>query len=129
MTRRTERINEEIRKEISDLLLREVKDPRLGAFITITEASVSPDLRHAKVFVSVLGSDEEWEKVHQGLKAASGFLRHELGSRISLRYTPEITFERDQSIERGSHLLELINEVVPPPPPPPVKPRRKTKPA
>ncbi len=113
MTRRRERINELIRKEISELLRREVKDPRLKGFITITEVSVSPDLRHAKVFVSVMGTKEEWKHSLDGLAAASGFLRRELGERLSLRYTPELSFERDQSIEQGSRLLELIKKVAP----------------
>ncbi|MFC1993837.1 30S ribosome-binding factor RbfA [Chloroflexota bacterium] len=111
MTRRRERVNELIRKEVSELLRREVKDPRLKGFITITEVSVSPDLRHAKVFFSVMGTEEEWRQTLDGLVAASGFMRRQLGDRLSLRYTPELAFERDQSIERGSHLLELMKEV------------------
>ncbi|MFC2059093.1 30S ribosome-binding factor RbfA [Chloroflexota bacterium] len=111
MTRRRERVNELIRKEVSDLLRREVKDPRLKGFITITEVSVSPDLRHAKVFVSVMGTEEECQQALGGLAAASGFMRRQLGGRLSLRYTPELVFERDQSIEHGSHLLELMKEV------------------
>ena len=111
MTRRTERINELIREEISNLLKREVKDPRLSGFITITEVSVSPDLHYAKVFVSVMGAEEDWGQAKDGLAAAAGFLRRKLGERLSLRYIPELHFVRDQSIERGSHLLELIERV------------------
>lgn len=117
MTRRRERINELLRKEISEVLRREVNDPRLKQFITVTEVSISPDLKRAKVFISVMGTDEEWAQALKGLVAASGFLRRELGERLSLRYTPELSFERDKSIEQGSRLLGLIKAVAPGDPP------------
>jgi ribosome-binding factor A len=112
-TRRIERVNELIREEISELIRREVKDPRLDSFISVTEVVTSPDLRHAKVFVSIMGTEEEKQQVEKGLTAATGFLRRELGERLTLRYTPELTFQLDDSIERGSKLLQLINEVAP----------------
>jgi ribosome-binding factor A len=112
-TRRIERVNELIREEISELIRREVKDPRLDSFISVTEVVTSPDLRHARVFVSIMGTDEEKQQVEKGLIAAKGFLRRELGERLTLRYTPELTFQLDDSIERGSRLLQLINEVAP----------------
>lgn len=112
-TRRMERVNELIREEISELIRREVKDPRLNSFISVTEVVTSPDLRHARVFVSIMGTDEEKKQVEKGLAAATGFLRRELGERLTLRYTPELTFQLDDSIERGSRLLKLINEVAP----------------
>ena len=112
-TRRRERVNDLIREEISELIRREVKDPRLNCFLSVTEAVVSPDLRHAKVFVSVMGTEEEKRQVEKGLAAASGFLRKVLGERLSLRYTPELSFQLDESIERGNHLLQLIKEVAP----------------
>jgi len=112
-TRRIARVNDLIRKEISELLMREIRDPRLGGLLSVTEVDTSPDLRHAKVFVSVMGSEEEKRRVEEGLAAASGFLRRSLGERLSLRHIPQLDFQRDESIERGSRLLELINEVAP----------------
>ncbi len=112
-TRRMERVNELIREEISELIRREVKDPRLNSFISVTEVVTSSDLRHAKVFVSIMGTDEEKRQAAKGLAAATRFLRRELGERLSLRYTPELLFQLDDSIERGSRLLQLIKEVFP----------------
>lgn len=112
-TRRMARVNDLIRTEISELLIREIRDPRLGGLVSVTEVVTSPDLRYAKVYVSVMGSEDEKRQVEEGLASATGFLRRCLGERLSLRYIPELNFRRDESIERGSHLLELINEVVP----------------
>jgi len=112
-TRRMARVNDLIRKEISDLLLREIRDPRLEGLLSITEVVTSPDLKHARVFVSVMGSEEKKAQVDEGLIAASGFLRRNLGQRLSLRYTPQLSFRRDESIEKGSHLLDIINEISP----------------
>lgn len=113
VARRLQRVNDLIRKEISEVLRREVRDPRLNGLISVTEVVTSPDLRHARVYISIMGSEEEKRQAEKGLVAASGFLRRELGERLSLRYTPELSFERDESIERGSRLLELIKEVTP----------------
>jgi ribosome-binding factor A len=112
-TRRIAKVNDAIRREISELLMREIRDPRLGGLLSVTEVVTSADLRHAKVYVSVMGSEEERKQVEEGLAAASGFLRRGLGERLKIRYVPELAFFRDDSIERGSHLLELINEVAP----------------
>ncbi len=111
MSRRTERLNEQFREEISDLLLRQVKDPRLGVFITVTQVSVSPDLSHARVFVSVMGSAEEKQGALQGLDAAAAYIRHEMGQRLSLRRTPRLSFRHDDSMEQGAHILDLLDEV------------------
>ena len=110
MSRRTERINQLLREEISELL-RQAKDPRLDSFVTVTEVCISPDLRHAKIFVSILGDEKEQERVLTGLAAASGFLRRQLAPRLTMRFVPELAFLRDDSIERGSHLLQLIDQV------------------
>ena len=110
-TRRMARANDIIRKEISELLMHEIRDPRLKCLLSITEVVTSPDLKYAKVYVSVMGSEEEKKHVEEGLAAASGFIRHNLAERLTLRYIPELSFRRDESIERGSRLLELINEV------------------
>ncbi len=119
MTRRTERINHLIRAEISDLMLREVKDPRLSGLVTITEVDTAPDLRTAKVFISVLGTEEDKKKVLQGLTAAGGFMRHELAERLTMRIIPQLYFCLDQSIEHGAEILNLIKQVCPPEEPPP----------
>jgi len=111
MAHRIERVNSLIRQEISQLLQRQVKDPRLGNFVAVTEVSLSPDLRYAKVFVSCMGSEEEKQATLSGLSAASGFLRNQLAKRLRLRRIPELSFHWDDSIERGAHLLELIDEV------------------
>ena len=105
------RANDIIRKEISELLMHEIRDPRLKCLLSITEVVTSPDLKYAKVYVSVMGSEAEKKHVEEGLAAASGFIRHRLAERLTLRYIPELSFRRDESIERGSRLLELINEV------------------
>lgn len=111
MSRRIARLNDAFRDEISDLLRRQAKDPRLAGFITITRVEVSADLSHAKVFVSVMGTEEEHEQALRGLDAASHFLRRELGRRLALRRTPELSFRRDDSMEQGAHVLELLDEV------------------
>jgi len=108
MTRRTERINDLLREEISDLLRREVKDPRVGGLVTVTEVDVSPDLRQAKVYVSVLGTDEEKTSTFRALAAASRFLQRELRKRLTIRRVPELSFVADDSIERGARILELL---------------------
>ena len=112
-TRRVARANDLIRRELSALILREVRDPRLSGLLSVTRVETSPDLRHARVFVSLMGSDEEKRQAEEGLAAASGFLRRGLGDRLVLRYVPELTFRLDDSIEKGSRMLELIKEVAP----------------
>jgi len=111
MAHRIERVNNLIRHEISQLLQRQVKDPRLDSFVAVTEVSTSPDLRYAKVFVSCMGSEEEKQEMLSGLVAATGFFRNKLARRLRLRRIPELSFEWDDSIERGTHLLQLIDEV------------------
>jgi ribosome-binding factor A len=107
---RQEKLGELIAAELSELLRTRVKDPRVG-FASITRVEVSGDLRHAKVFVSVMGSPEEREATMQGLKNATGFLRHELATRLVIRFMPELVFKLDKSIEEGSRILELIRRV------------------
>ncbi len=111
MGHRIERVNSLIRQEISELLQRQVKDPRLGNFVAVTDVSTSPDLRHAKVFVSRIGSEEEKQETLSVLAAASGFFRNELAKRLRLRHIPELNFQWDDSIEQGDYLLQLIDEV------------------
>ncbi len=109
MAHRIERVNSLIRQEISELLQRQVKDPRLGNFITVTEVSTSPDLKYARVFVSRIGSKEEKQETLSVLASAAGFFRRELAVRLKLRYIPELSFQWDDSIERGDRLLQLID--------------------
>jgi ribosome-binding factor A len=108
--RRIERVNELVREELAQLIAREVKTP-LPAMVSITGVQITPDLKMARVYVSLLGSDEDRSQTFAGLRKAAGFLRHLLAERISLRYTPELVFERDDSIERGSRILGLIRQI------------------
>ena len=110
MTRRTERINDQLREEISDLLQRELKDPRLG-FVTVTEVDVTPDLKYAKVYVSVLGHDAQWTASFQALDSARGFVWSWLRRHLDLRVTPEITFRPDRSMEHAAHIQSLLAEL------------------
>ena len=111
MTRRLERVNSLIREEISDLLRREIKDPRLSNFVAITEVVTSPDLKHATIFVSNLSGEERKQETIHALSAAAGFLHHELTKRLDMRQVPDLHFQWDDSIERGERLLRLMDEV------------------
>ena len=111
MTHRIKRVNSLIRQEISELLRRQVKDPRLGNLVAVTDVSTSPDLRHAKIFVSRIGGEEEKQETLSVLAAASGFFRNELAKRLRLRHIPELRFQWDDSIERGDYLLQLIDKI------------------
>lgn len=110
MSHRPERLAEIIKKEVSEMLRDELKDPRIG-FVTITEVEVSADLRYAKIFISVYGSEEEQKATMDALNRAQGYVRSELGRRIRLRHTPEINFKLDTSIMRGSRVMELLHTV------------------
>ena len=112
MSRRTSRVSELLREEISDLVQRDLKDPRLeGAFLSITEVEVSADLRTASVFVSHLGDSEEREAALAGLQSATSFLERELRRRLRMRRTPSLSFRFDPSIERGARLASTIAEL------------------
>ncbi len=123
MTRRAERVNDLLREEISEIVLRELKDPRLGGLISITQVEASPDFRHARVFFSVMGTDDERASSLKALNAANGYIRRELRTRLkSLRSVPEMDFRLDDSIERGARLSALLHQVaeeLPPPDAPP----------
>ena len=111
MTRRAERVSNMIRHEISELLLEQANDPRLGGFISVTRVSTSPDLKQAKVYVSVLADKTKKQDILQGFKSAAGFFRKELAGRLTLRYVPELSFQIDDSIEQGAKILKLIEQV------------------
>ena len=104
------RINEEIQRELSDML-RTVKDPRLkDTMISVTAVETTTDLRYAKVYISCLDKSRS-KDVMRGLRSASGFLRRELGQRLRLRYTPELQFSEDNSIDQGAHILQILEEL------------------
>jgi ribosome-binding factor A len=109
---RTDRISEEMKREISFIIHNELKDPRLAKMISVTGVDVTRDLRYAKVYVSILGDENDKNSAIRGLKSAAGFIRRGIGRRIQLRYTPEIVFELDNSIERGVYINKLINETL-----------------
>lgn len=111
MNRRIERVNALLTEEIADLLRREIHDPRLSAMVSVTGVETSPDLRNATVSVSVMGTDEEVQHAMAALRHAAGFLRHELGTRLRLRYIPVLTFTLDTSIEKGARILRLLKEI------------------
>ena len=103
------RINEEIQRELASLI-RTLKDPRVHGLVSITSVDTTPDLRFAKVFVSAL-DQSDMSEVLKGLKSSSGYLRRELGRSLSLRYTPQLIFHRDDSIDKGTHILKLLNDL------------------
>ena len=111
MTHRIERVNNLIRREISELIQRQVKDPRLDTFIAVTQVTTSPDLKYAKVFVSCINGKQEEQKILKVLNSASGFLRTELDRKMRLRRIPELSFHWDDSIEHGDRILRLIDQV------------------
>ncbi len=111
MANRIDRINEEAKKEIS-AIIRELKDPRVvGGLCSIVSVDVTKDLRWCKAYVSVLGDEEKQKAAIKGLKNAAGFVRKELAGRLGLRYTPEILFVLDNSIEHGAHINKLLNDI------------------
>lgn len=110
--RRVSRVASLIKREISQMLLHDIKDERVGAgMVSVTDVEVAGDLQHAKIFVSIYGTEEARRETMKGLKSATGYVRSELGHRVRLRRTPEIVFVEDISIERGSRVLSLINQL------------------
>jgi ribosome-binding factor A len=110
--KRSERLGELILAEISGLLTRGIKDPRIG-FVTFTRAEMSDDLRHAKIFVSSIGGESEKARTLQGLSSATGYIRRHLGRALHLRYTPEITFLLDDSLEHGAKIAQILRQLHP----------------
>ncbi len=108
---RMDRISEEVKRVVSDIIRNDLNDPRISSLCSVVSAEVTPDLKYAKIFVSVLGSDEEKQSTIKGLSSAAGFIRRELGRNIELRYSPEVFFELDRSIEHGAYINKLLNEV------------------
>lgn len=108
---RIDRISEEVMKALAEAL-RNVKDPRVqNGLVSITHCEVTGDLRYAKVYISVFGSDAQAKEVMKGLKSASGWLRREVGHKVQLRYAPELVFHLDSSMTHGAHISQVINEL------------------
>ncbi len=107
---RTDRIASELRREVEKIIREEVRDPRTDCLFSITHAEVTRDLRYAKIYVSVLEEDKR-QPMMKALKSAAGFIRHAAGQKIQLRYTPELIFYLDTSIEYGVHIAEILNQV------------------
>jgi ribosome-binding factor A len=112
MSDRMRRVNEAVREVLSEAL-GELKDPRIG-FVTVTGVETSPDLRHARVFVSVLGDERKRERTLAGLAAAHGVLQARIARELRMKRTPQLAFEYDQSVERGVRMARLIDELAPP---------------
>ena len=111
MSRRVERINEQLRQEISQLLLRQINDPRLGGLITVTQVHTSSDLRSALVLLSVMGDTAAKQSALEGVQSAAAFIRRELRGRLALRHTPFLRFSLDESMEQGEHLLRIMDGI------------------
>lgn len=109
---RVSRLNEQLRREITDIVRNGVRDPRIG-MVTVTDVSTTADLEHARVFVTMLGEDEERESTLAGLRAAAPFIRGELGRRLRIRHTPELRFEVDASLDHARRIEELLRTVRP----------------
>ncbi|MBU9714509.1 30S ribosome-binding factor RbfA [Evansella tamaricis] len=107
---RANRVGEQIKKELTDIIQREIKDPRIG-FITVTAVEVTGDLQQATAFITVYGEEDQRSKTLEGLRKAKGFVRSEIGKRIQLRKTPELEFKFDESIERGNRIEELLRKL------------------
>ena len=106
------RISEEVKRIVSGIIRNELKDPRISEFTSVVSVEVTSDLRYAKIYVSVLGNEEERMSTIKGLNSAAGFIRRELGKNIDLRYSPEVVFELDRSIEHGVYISKLLDEVM-----------------
>ncbi|MBD2773961.1 30S ribosome-binding factor RbfA [Iningainema tapete] len=111
-SRRVSRVSELIKREVSQMLLNGIKDDRVGTgMVSVTDVDVSGDLQHAKIYVSIYGTEEAKKETMAGLKSATGYVRSELGARMRLRRTPEVVFIEDRSIERGTKVLTLLNQL------------------
>ncbi|QED47586.1 30S ribosome-binding factor RbfA [Cytobacillus dafuensis] len=110
MSLRANKVGEQMKKELGEIIGRKIKDPRVG-FVTVTDVQVTGDLQQATVYISVLGNEEQRENTLKGLAKAKGFIRSEIGQRIRLRKTPEIFFEFDESIDYGNRIESLLHQI------------------
>ncbi len=106
--KRADRVRDQMKEEIADILMRKIKDPRIG-FVTVTDVEVSDDLRNAKVFVSIFGNDKQ--RTLKGLESAAAFIRSELGRRMRMKFMPELLFRFDATVEQGAHIMELLRTI------------------
>lgn len=107
---RVEKVQELMKQEISQIILQELKDPRIG-FVTVTSVECTGDLREAKIYVSLMGNEQQIQDCWIGLNSSLGFIRREIGRRIRLRFTPELTFELDKSLDYSAHIQELLLKI------------------
>lgn len=120
MSRRTDKMASLIQMELSELILKKLKDPRIG-FVTLTGVDVTPDLKLARVFYSVLGQQKEKDQTQKALEHAAGFLQHEIAEALKLRFTPKLTFQFDDSLEEGFRIEKILEEIKS------VPPKKKTR--
>jgi ribosome-binding factor A len=107
---RVEKVQELMKQEVSKIILRELKDPRIG-FVTVTQVEATGDLRSAKIYVSLMGSDQQVKDCWAGLQSSLGYIRREIGQRIRLHFTPELTFQLDNSLAYSAHIQTLLNQI------------------
>ncbi len=112
MTRRIERVGEIIKQEASKAILFKLQDPRIGGLVTVTRVVPSPDLRIAKIYVTILGDEPTQKKTLKALKHAKGYIQSEMASHLKMRNTPSLSFYLDDTVKRNNHILELINKAV-----------------
>ncbi len=111
MSLRNDRVRKTLMKEISDILLREIKDPKISGLVSITDVEVSHDNSYAKVFYSVLSADDKKDEIIEAIKKNTPKIRYEVGKRVRLRLTPELNFILDESLERGARITDLIDKI------------------
>lgn len=107
---RKEKVQELMKQEVSQIILQDLKDPRIG-FVTVTKVGVSADLRSAHIYVSLMGSEQQVKDCWEGLNSSLGFIRREVGKRVRLHFTPEITFDLDKSLDYSAHIQKLLNDI------------------
>ena len=123
--RRIDRINDLMRAELSTIISRELRDPRVAGMVSIIRVETTTDLKHARVFISVYGTEDEQKSTLTALRSAMGFLRREVAHRVIIRHTPELEFVLDTSLEQGDRILRLIHQVAAEKPPKPLVPRKR----
>ncbi len=108
---RTDRLAEEMKREISEIIRTDIRDPRLPDFVTLMSVKVTKDLSYATIYISVFGDEEKKKNALMALQSAAGFIRHEIGRRMKIRYSPELKFVQDDSIEHGMHISEMLKDM------------------
>lgn len=111
MVSRSERVRKALIREVSTLLQRNIKDPRISGIVSVTDVELSSDCRHAKIFVSIFGEKEEQDKTMKALESSTGYIRTEISKRLEMRFSPEIVFKMDDSLERGSRVSGILDKI------------------